>query len=148
MASDEPTSEATATAHTPADPPAGILVVDDDAAVRSGLERVLRRRGFAVWAAAGGAEAVDLYREHAERIGVVLTDVRMPGVNGADTVAALRRLDPAVRVCFMTCEPEDIPDTRVECVFPKPFTDVSDLADELRRIASDRPRRSFPPTRL
>ena len=63
-------------------PSHGILVVDDEAGVLRVLDLVLRQQGFAVWPAAGGVEAVELYRRHREAIDVVLLDVCMPGLDG------------------------------------------------------------------
>jgi CheY-like chemotaxis protein len=80
----------------------GILVVDDEAGVRGVLNLGMRRQGFAVWVAADGQEALDLYRRHHETIDVVLMDVRMPGLDGPQTLAALQELNPQIRCCFMS----------------------------------------------
>ena len=79
-----------------------LLVVDDDDLVRESLASALRRSGFVVRLAAGGEEAVELYRRHGADIAAVLLDVRMPGMDGPNALAALRRLNPAVRCCFMS----------------------------------------------
>jgi CheY-like chemotaxis protein len=63
----------------------GILVVDDESAIRKVLGIVLSRHGFSVWTAAGGGEAVALFRQHQGSIGLVLLDVRMPGMDGPQT---------------------------------------------------------------
>ena len=65
------------------EPGTGVLVVDDEPAVRSLLEVGLRREGLQVWSAAGGRQAVELYREHPGAIGVALLDVLMPGMETA-----------------------------------------------------------------
>jgi DNA-binding NtrC family response regulator len=85
-------------------PPADyrILVVDDDDGVRRFLAAGLPREGFAVRLAANGREAADLLRASRPGIDVVLMDVRMPGRDGPDTLAALRKQDPQVRCCFMS----------------------------------------------
>jgi CheY-like chemotaxis protein len=85
-------------------PPADyrILVVDDDDGVRRFLAAGLPREGFAVRLAASGQEAADLLRASRPGIDVVLMDVRMPGRNGPETLAALRKQDPQVRCCFMS----------------------------------------------
>src|SRR5947209_6919317 len=80
----------------------GILVVDDEPALRSLLKTVLQRKGFAVWLADGGCAALDIYRERQAAISVVLMDVRMPDLDGPHTLAALQRINPAVACCFMT----------------------------------------------
>jgi len=47
--------------------------------------------------APNGREAIDLYQEHSERIALVLLDVRMPGLDGPETLEALRKINPAGR---------------------------------------------------
>src|SRR5207248_1562218 len=83
-------------------PNPGVLIVDDESAVRTVLEVALRRTGFAAWQAATGREALELYARQREAIDLVLLDVRMPDWDGPQTLAALRRLDPDVRCCFLT----------------------------------------------
>src|SRR5262249_59047688 len=72
----------------------GILVVDDDETVRDVVNAWMRQDGFAVWLVASGREALDLYRRHREDIDVVLLDVQMPGLDGPQTLAAHRDLNP------------------------------------------------------
>jgi CheY-like chemotaxis protein len=85
-------------------PPADyrILVVDDDDGVRRSLAAGLPREGFDVRLAASGQEAADLLRACRPAIDAVLLDVRMPGRDGPETLAALREQDPRVRCCFMS----------------------------------------------
>jgi CheY-like chemotaxis protein len=82
--------------------PVEILVVDDNPLIRLFLASVLPRFGFAVRAAATGEEALDLYRRHGEGFSLVLLDVEMPGLDGPQTLAALRELNPSVRCCLMS----------------------------------------------
>ena len=49
--------------------------------------------------------AVDLYRRHRDEIAAALLDVRMPGMNGPETLEALREIDPHLRCSFMTGDP-------------------------------------------
>jgi two-component system OmpR family response regulator len=79
-----------------------VLVVEDESAVRRLLELALHLHGFRVLLAANGQEAVDLYQQQHEAIALVLTDVRMPGLDGPETLAALQQINPAVRCCFMS----------------------------------------------
>jgi CheY-like chemotaxis protein len=83
-------------------PKYSVLIVDDEPAVRGMLGVGLRTHGFAVWLAADGREALDLYRRHRLAIDVVLLDVRMPGQDGPQTLAALQELNPLIRCCFMS----------------------------------------------
>jgi anti-anti-sigma factor len=80
----------------------GVLIADDDAVVRNVLEASLRKRGFTVRLADDGRLALQLYKQHHETIDVVLLDVRMPGLNGPETLVAIKGHFPAVRACFMT----------------------------------------------
>jgi len=104
----------------------GILVVDDDDSVRNFLNIGLKHHGFAVWPAADGQQAVQLYQQHASEIDLVLLDVRMPGLDGPQTLAALRQLNPQVRSCFMTGQAghyseEELLKLGAARVFLKPF---------------------------
>jgi two-component system, cell cycle sensor histidine kinase and response regulator CckA len=81
--------------------PAGaatVLVVEDNEMVRSLAVRILGRMGFQVLEAADGMEALEVFEEHRDRIGVVLCDVTMPRMGGWETLTALRRIDPKVPV--------------------------------------------------
>jgi CheY-like chemotaxis protein len=118
----------------------GILVVDDEACVRGVLDLGLRHHGFAVWLAADGREALDLYRRHRAAIDVVLLDVRLPGPDGPQTLAALRELDPRVRCCFMSGDlgsytEEDLRERGAAGVLPKPFR-LDGVARVLRELAT------------
>ncbi|HEY8504799.1 MAG TPA: response regulator, partial [Gemmataceae bacterium] len=86
---------------TPAPKP-GILVVDDEPFVLDVIEHLLRHHGFEVWPAGGGAEALALYQRHRDAVALVLLDVQMPGLDGPQTLRALRALNPDVRCCFMS----------------------------------------------
>jgi DNA-binding NtrC family response regulator len=82
--------------------PQSVLIVDDEPAIRVLLERYCMLNGLQPVLAASGAEAVEIYRREGEKIGVVLLDVRMPGMSGPATLEVLRRLNPQVRCCFMS----------------------------------------------
>jgi DNA-binding NtrC family response regulator len=77
-----------------------ILVVDDDDANRVTLERILSREGYRVVHASGGREAMDRLRD--ERVDLVLTDLKMPGMTGIDLLKAAKKVDPDLEVVVMT----------------------------------------------
>lgn len=121
-----------------------VLVVEDEEAVRKLLDVALRQYGFCVWQAAGGAQAVELYSEHRDAIDLDLLDVRMPGMDGAETLTALRKLDPLVRAAFMSGNTgdysvEQLLDLGAAHVLPKPFGSLEELARTLRRVADRSP---------
>jgi CheY-like chemotaxis protein len=120
-------------------PSPGILVVDDDALVLNLLHTLLRRQGFRVWLAAGGASAVEIFRREQANIAAVLLDVRMPGLDGPQTLAELRRIRPDLPCCFMSgCTdpytPEELLALGASHLFPKPFP-VDEVASVLARLA-------------
>jgi CheY-like chemotaxis protein len=83
----------------------GILVVDDEPALRDILQKHLRLEGFHVWTAASGQEALDYCCDHSDEIAVILLDVRMPGLDGPQTLDGIRELGVDIPVCFMTGNP-------------------------------------------
>ncbi len=119
----------------------GILVVDDEAGVRGLLNVVMRQRGFTVWLAGSGQEALEVYRRQREFIDVVLLDVRMPGLDGPQTLAALRAVNPQLRCCFMTgdpgvYQPSDLLAHGARHVFSKPFQ-MDEIIRVVRRLAHE-----------
>jgi nitrogen-specific signal transduction histidine kinase/CheY-like chemotaxis protein len=83
-----------------------VLVVDDDAAVRTIAERMLRLIGFEVVTAADGAAGVETFRRRQEEIVLTLLDMNMPGIDGAETFRRLRELQPTARVLFSSGDSE------------------------------------------
>jgi len=77
-----------------------ILVAEDDAAVRRVVERHLEDAGYTVAAVEGGSAALALLR--AGEYGALVTDLRMPGMDGLALLAEAKRLDPALPVVVIT----------------------------------------------
>ena len=92
--------ETFADADPAADPPARplILLVDDEAAVRRLAEMMLKKLGYEVTPVASGAAAVDAFRADPTAFRAVMLDLTMPGMSGADVLAAVRAVRPAVPV--------------------------------------------------
>jgi len=78
-----------------------ILVVDDERSVREVMGRILVRGGFEVLYAAGGAQAIEIFKAESGRIDGVLLDLSMPQLDGEQTFNALRsiRSDVPVLLC-------------------------------------------------
>jgi CheY-like chemotaxis protein len=117
----------------------GILVVDDEPAIRTLLQLVLEKQGFAVFLAANGLQALECDQRCRSTIAVVLLDVRMPGWDGPQTLTALQQLNPALCCCFMTggaggYTVEDLLERGPARVFPKPFR-LGELAADLEQLA-------------
>lgn len=77
-----------------------VLVADDNVEMARTTADALTEQGYDTVVAAGGQEAVD--RLAAEPIDAVITDLRMPGVDGLAVLAASRRVDPGRPVIVMT----------------------------------------------
>lgn len=73
-----------------------VLLVDDEAAVREITRQTLEAYGYRVLLAADGAEAVTLYSKHQGDIALVLTDMRMPVMDGTTTIQVLMKMNPNV----------------------------------------------------
>jgi DNA-binding response OmpR family regulator len=105
----------------------GILIVDDMGLILTMLKVALHSHGFNVWVADNGDDAISLFRLNLEEIDLVILDVQMPGLDGPQTLAALRRIDPNVLACFMTGNSgnhtrSDLLKYGVARVFNKPFS--------------------------
>ncbi|HLP77833.1 MAG TPA: response regulator, partial [Candidatus Paceibacterota bacterium] len=81
-----------------------ILIVDDEQAARQLVSESLVSQGYRVLAAAGGEEAIRLFTRHQAEIRLLLTDSAMPDMNGRETVAAIRRKNPALPVILASAE--------------------------------------------
>ena len=77
-----------------------ILVVDDEPLVRFAIARSLKQEGYDAIEAADGQEALDLLANR--RFDLVLTDLKMPKVDGADLVAQIRANWPEIPVILMS----------------------------------------------
>lgn len=73
-----------------------ILVIDDEEPVRAYLRLILEREGHEVWDAEDGVTGIDRVRERAPDL--VITDLVMPKMGGLETIRALRRGFPRVRI--------------------------------------------------
>jgi two-component system cell cycle sensor histidine kinase/response regulator CckA len=96
-----------AVAPTPAPPPepqarfhsgATVLVVDDEYEVRDVVEDMLSARGLKVLTAEDGVRALQVFREHADRIDVVLLDMAMPGKGGDQVLREILAIRPNAKV--------------------------------------------------
>ena len=94
-------------------PKAAVLLVDDDPLVLETLGLSIEDEGYTVTAATSGQQAVGWCREH--EFAVVVCDIRMPGMNGIETLRAIKELHPAVRTIVITGYADDI-DTPVEAL--------------------------------
>ena len=80
-----------------------ILIVDDDPSIRHMLGRILVEEGYDALAAANGREGLNV--AGANEVNLVLLDLKMPGMNGQETLKELAVLRPGLPVIIMTAYP-------------------------------------------
>ncbi len=84
-----------------------VLVVEDEAPVRSVARQVLERHGYTVLEAPSAEAALDIATRYSGAIHLLLTDVVMPGLNGRELATRLADLRPDARVIFMSGYTDD-----------------------------------------
>jgi DNA-binding NtrC family response regulator len=126
---------------------AHVLVVDDEAGFRKVLGALLEQAGFSVTTAASGQEALECVRSQDPE--VVLSDLKMPGMDGLELLGALRREFPEIPVVLLTAHGSI--ETAVEAMkqgahdfLPKPF-DRERVLEVVAKAAgqAERGRREF-----
>jgi len=76
----------------------GILVVEDEEALREIAVIVLSNKGYRVLTAKDGAEAIDIYRQHGSSIKVVITDLGLPVLGGGQLARTLRQMNASLEL--------------------------------------------------
>ena len=81
-----------------------LIVVDDDDDVRGLIKELLLDRGYNVITAQNGAEGLDQIR-HEPRLSLMITDIRMPGINGWELARRATEMRPGLKVLYITGYP-------------------------------------------
>jgi len=77
-----------------------ILVIDDEKATLTMFRLFLDAYGYSVFTAENGAEGLEIFKR--ERPQIVITDIKMPGVDGLSVMRQMKNIDPAVEVVVIT----------------------------------------------
>ena len=116
-----------------------ILIVDDEEGVRISLKKVLERDGYEVLQAASGADAIGVTQQCPEDIETVISDFKMPGMDGLETLTRIGRINPDIIRIILTGYATL--DSAIETVnlgidgfLTKPF-DNKELRQKLREIS-------------
>ena len=115
-----------------------VLVAEDEDTLRGMLGRVLAGSGYRVLAGRNGAEALEVVRGQPGKVDLLLTDLVMPRMTGAELAETLGRDHPGLKVLFMTGHTDDahvqerLVEGNVELI-QKPFT-TDDLLGHVRKL--------------
>ena len=106
---------------------ASILLVEDEEAVRAFATRALESRGYTVYKAGTGNEALELMRDHRDTISLVVSDVVMPEMDGPTLLKELRKIRPGLPIIFVSGYAKEafarnMPDGETFGFLAKPFT--------------------------
>jgi two-component system, cell cycle sensor histidine kinase and response regulator CckA len=98
-----------------------LLVVDDEDAVRKTMKRILESAGYRVLEASGGENALRICAAHGDAIDLLVTDLRMPRMDGRELMRRAREIRPDLRVLIVSGLLEEGP-LPSESVLAKPFS--------------------------
>jgi two-component system response regulator PilR (NtrC family) len=120
-----------------------ILIADDEQSMREWMRLLFQRDGFEVFTAEDGIVARDVVAR--EYIDVVLTDIRMPRLDGVALLSSIRQSAPDVVVTMMTAhwtrdsaEWAEAKQNGAEALFEKPFRDVNLVTMQVRQLLESR----------
>jgi CheY-like chemotaxis protein len=77
-----------------------LLLVEDEETLRLAVAMSLRKNGFSVLTAGDGRTALNLFREHCKDIDLILVDLTLPGISGAEVCREVRRISADVKIIF------------------------------------------------
>lgn len=112
-----------------------ILLVDDEATIRSSTCRILERLGCTVLVAEDGAQALELFKNPNSKVDFILSDVLMPNMTGPELVEEIRKTNPDIAYLYMSGYTDNLlkgisNDPSLSHYIQKPFS-LSTLANRL-----------------
>uniref|UniRef100_B8HJX9 histidine kinase n=1 Tax=Cyanothece sp. (strain PCC 7425 / ATCC 29141) TaxID=395961 RepID=B8HJX9_CYAP4 len=113
-----------------------VLIVDDEPLIRRTTKTLLENHNYRTLTASDGVEAIALYAQHQQAIGVVLMDMMMPSMDGVTAIRTMQKLNPEVKVIAATGMSIENHFTEVKglgiiAFLPKPYT-AKQLLDTLK----------------
>jgi CheY-like chemotaxis protein len=117
-----------------------VLVVDDEAIAALALAHFLRRRGYRVTTAGDGLQALDVHA--ADPADAVITDIRMPRIDGGELIRRLHDDDPTLPIIVITgyisfLDEEETRKLGAALILKKPVS-LREIVDELGRLLEAR----------
>ena len=110
-----------------------ILLVEDEPAVRQLFAHALSRAGYAVHEARNGQEAMKLFDQHGDTIDMLLTDMRMPYMGGAELAHQLRARRRSLKLLCISGYPGNLDADLASDFLAKPFS-RDDLLKKVREV--------------
>jgi DNA-binding NtrC family response regulator len=117
-----------------------ILAVDDDPDIARLAEQALSRYGFRVSSFTDALMALDHFKANHKNCSLVLSDIRMPGMNGYELVMHVKKINPKVKVILMSAFEIQkrefhnlLPDIKVDAFLQKPFS-IQQLNDVIEKL--------------
>jgi len=115
-----------------------VLVIDDEELIREAIIDILAADGLRVSTAANGQEGIERFQAERQEIGLILLDMKMPGLNGTQTYAELQALAPDLKVIFTSGDSEAESAAGIKAnsriaFLPKPYT-AEALVQQVHRM--------------
>ena len=118
-----------------------VLLAEDDASVRRLVVAELTRRGFTVIEAEDGRTALETFQREKDRVDILVTDVLMPRMNGAELAKEAEKIQPGLKILFISGHPDragsGLDPTGVTNLLMKPFT-ADTLAARIKAMMTGR----------
>src|ERR1051326_879782 len=106
-----------------------VMIVDDEFDIISVFKQGLERKHFHVFGFTEPSLALEHFQLNQEKYGLVISDLRMPGMNGYEFLEKVKEIRPGIKVFLMTAfEINDtefrkvLPDIKIECLMQKPIS--------------------------
>jgi response regulator RpfG family c-di-GMP phosphodiesterase len=117
-----------------------ILLVDDELDIVNSVKRWLKADGFNVHGFTNPMQALEYFQINYDKIDLVLSDIRMPGMNGYELVKKIKAIRPETKVIFMTALETDhqelskeLPTIRIDRFISKPGS-LEKLVSDIKKI--------------
>lgn len=123
-------------------PPYIILLMDDEESILDSYGKLLVMKGFKIYTACNGEQAIDVYKKALSsdrRVDVAIIDLTIPeGMGGIETVARIKEIDPGVRAVattghFQDCLTDDYKKNGFVGILPKPYL-LHELLEAIDRV--------------
>jgi adenylate cyclase len=130
----------------------GLLFIDDEEGVRRSVVRALKNEPYDIYTSADGEEGIEFIKKNPSLLSTVISDYRMPGLNGLDTLAAIGMINPEmtriILTGYATMEAAILSTNEgIDGFLTKPFDNI-ELRAKIREINVRKRLRQFVPQQI